>query len=268
MTVPLAHDLVPGPSGSHSVVFLGSLGSDRSMWSAQVAGLADIATTVSVDVRGHGGTPVGDGPVTVDDLAADVIGLLDTLELSRVHLVGLSLGGAVSQTIAALHPDRVSTLTVLCSAAKFGDPEPWIDRAGTVRRDGLTSIAEAVVGRWFTEDWAADHPDIVAGAVAMVSAVSDEGYALCCEALSRFDSRPILGGIDAPTLVIAGDRDPATPPETMAVIADAVPNARLLVLSPAAHLAAVERADEVTALLRDHVGSAVGSARSVGRTAP
>ncbi len=255
MSVPLAHDLVSGPAGSDTVVFLGSLGSDRSMWAAQVAGLSDIVDTVTVDVRGHGGSPVGDGPVDVEDLASDVIGLLDTLELSQVHLVGLSLGGAVSQTIAALHPDRVTTLTVLCSAAKFGDPEPWIDRADTVRRDGLASIAESIVSRWFTDDHAADHPDTVAGAVAMVSAVSDEGYALCCESLSRFDSRPFLGDIDVPTLVIAGDRDPATPPEAMAVIADGVPNARLHVLSPAAHLAAVERADEVTALLRDHVAS-------------
>ncbi|WP_328810534.1 alpha/beta fold hydrolase [Rhodococcus sp. NBC_00294] len=254
MTVALVHDVVSGPPNADIVLFLGSLGSDRSMWSAQVTGISDMATVITADVRGHGGTAVGDGPVTVHDLSEDVIALLDALAIDRVHLVGLSLGGAIAQTIAAHHPERVHTLTVLCSAAKFGDPTNWTSRAETVRRDGLASIAQSIVGRWFTTDYAADHPNVVARAVDMVSAVNDEGYARCCEALASYDSRPFLDRIVAPTLVIAGDCDLATPREVMAVIADGVTNARMHVLSPAAHLAATERAEEVTTLIRDHVG--------------
>ncbi|MBY6368231.1 3-oxoadipate enol-lactonase [Rhodococcoides corynebacterioides] len=262
MTVPLAHDLTPAPRpDAPTVVLLGSLGSDRSMWDAQVAALADVASVLTVDVRGHGGSPVTDTDtdtgapdgVTVDHLAADVTALLDDLGLGRVRVVGLSLGGAVAQTLAAQHPDRIASLTVLCSAARFGEPDAWTTRADTVRRDGVASIAGSIVERWFTAEYAAAHPDVVDRCVAMVSAVPDEGYAVCCEALSRFDSRPLLGTITAPTLVIAGDRDPATPPESLAVIADGIAGARLEVLSPAAHLAAIERAAEVSALVRAHV---------------
>ncbi|WP_068147071.1 3-oxoadipate enol-lactonase [Rhodococcoides corynebacterioides] len=258
MTVPLAHDLTPAPRpDAPTVVFLGSLGSDRSMWSAQVAALADVASVLTVDVRGHGGSPVTDtgapDDVTVDHLAADVLALLDDLGQGRVHVVGLSLGGAVAQTLAAQHPDRIASLTVLCSAARFGDPDAWTSRAHTVRRDGVASIAGSIVERWFTAEYAAAHPDVVDRCVTMVSAVPDEGYAVCCEALSRFDSRPLLGTITVPTLTIAGDRDPATPPDSLAVIADGIAGARLEVLSPAAHLAAIERAAEVSALVRSHV---------------
>ena len=262
MTVPLAHDLSPAPRpDAPTVVFLGSLGSDRSMWNAQVAALADVASVLTVDVRGHGGSPItdtvtdtrGSGDVTVADLAADVTALLDGLGLDRVHVVGLSLGGAVAQTLAAQYPERIASLAVICSAARFGEPDAWTTRADTVRRDGVASIADSIVERWFTAEYAAAHPDVVDRCVAMVSAVPDEGYAVCCEALSRFDSRTLLGSISAPTVAIAGDRDPATPPSSLSVIADGVPGARLEVLSPAAHLAAVERAPEVSALVRDHV---------------
>ncbi|MBY6437018.1 3-oxoadipate enol-lactonase [Rhodococcus kroppenstedtii] len=258
MTVPLAHDLAPAPRpDAPTVVFLGSLGSDRSMWNAQVAALADVASVLTVDVRGHGGSPItdpeGTGDVTVADLAADVTALLDGLGLDRVHVVGLSLGGAVAQTLAAQYPERIASLAVICSAARFGKPDAWTTRADTVRRDGVASIADSIVERWFTAEFAAAHPDVVDRSVAMVSAVPDEGYAVCCEALSRFDSRTLLGSISAPTVAIAGDRDPATPPSSLSVIADGVPGARLEVLSPAAHLAAVERAREVSALVRDHV---------------
>ncbi len=155
--------------------------------------------------------------------------------------------------LAAQHPDRVASLTVVCSAARFGEPDAWTTRAHTVRRDGVASIADSIVDRWFTAEYAAAHPDVVDRCVAMVSAVPDEGYARCCDALSRFDSRPLLGAITAPTLTIAGDRDPATPPASLSVIADGVAGARSEVLSPAAHLAAVERASEVSALVRAHV---------------
>ncbi|MCX6473236.1 3-oxoadipate enol-lactonase, partial [Rhodococcus sp. (in: high G+C Gram-positive bacteria)] len=238
-----------------AVVLLGSLGSDLSMWQPQIHALSNRYRVIAVDHRGHGKSPVPAGPYSIADLAGDVIALLDSLELESVHLVGLSLGGAVSQWIAAHHPTRVETLTLMCTSSQFAPAQPWIDRARAVRADGIASIAAAVVGRWFTPGLADNDPELVARHVAMVEATPDEGYAACCEALSVWDGRADLARIVAPTLLIAGEQDPATPPATLSAIADGIADAVLHVVDPGAHLANVEQAGRVTKLLATHIAS-------------
>ncbi|MGI5221014.1 3-oxoadipate enol-lactonase [Nocardia sp. CA-290969] len=251
-TVELSYR-VTGPATAPAVVLLGSLGSDRSMWDPQVAALAGEYEVVAVDLRGHGQSPTGTGDPTVADLAADVLALLDRLGRDAVHLVGLSLGGAVAQWIAAHEPTRVRTLTLLCTSAKFGTPQSWLDRAAAVRADGTASIAEAVVGRWFTTGLADRDTDLIARSRAMVETTPDEGYAACCVALAQFDGRADLARITAPTLVIAGAQDPATTPDDMRALAGGIANSVLHVLDPAAHLASVEQAGPVTALITGHI---------------
>ncbi len=244
---------VTGPDDAPVVVLLGSLGSTRDMWGPQVAALSAWARVVTVDHRGHGGSPVPDGPYTVGDLAGDVLAVLDELGVDSAHLVGLSLGGAVSQHLAITRPERVRSLTLLCTAAKFGEAASWTERAAAVRADGTESIADAVVGRWFTAGLAARDTDLITRHLAMVTGTPDEGYAACCEALALWDSRADLGRIVAPTLVIAGEQDPSTPPSVMAELADGIQGARMVALDPAAHLANVEQAGRVCALLRAHI---------------
>ncbi|MEU4839782.1 bifunctional 3-oxoadipate enol-lactonase/4-carboxymuconolactone decarboxylase PcaDC [Nocardia testacea] len=243
-----------GPTGdAPTVVLLGSLGSDRSMWDPQVAALTADHEVLAVELRGHGESPVPAGDYTVAELAGDVLALLDRLGRDAVHLVGLSLGGAVAQRIAAHHPTRVRTLTLLCTAAKFGTPQAWLDRAAAVRAEGTGSLADAVVSRWFTDGLAARDPELIARSRAMVTATPDEGYAACCVALAHWDGRPDLARITAPTLVIAGAQDPATTPDDMRRLADGIANSVLHVLEPAAHLANVEQAGRISALITAHI---------------
>ena len=89
----------------------------------------------------------------------------------------------------------------------------------------------------------------------MLVAAPPEGYAACCRAIGRMDLRDALPRIDAPTLVVAGDQDASTPPEHGEAIAAAIPGARYELLAPAAHIAAIERADDVTALLLEHLSA-------------
>lgn len=258
MTVELAHTRTPGPHpDAPTVVLLGSLGSNRSMWDPQVGALARHAHVLTVDARGHGVSPVPPGPYRIEDLGADVLALLDALDLDRVHVVGLSMGGAMAQWLAIHHPARIETMTLLCTAAKFGDPADWTARADAVRAGGLASISSAVVGRWFTGALAARDPELVARHVAMIEGTPDEGYALCCDALAAWDSRADLGRISAPTTVIAGHDDPATPPAMLAELADGIANAELIVLDPAAHLANVEQPEAVTRTVLGRIGADV-----------
>ncbi|NEL52979.1 alpha/beta fold hydrolase [Modestobacter sp. CPCC 205119] len=226
------------------------------MWDPQVPVLAEHLQVVRYDTRGHGRSPVGDGPgtggATVDDLVDDVVALLDRLNLGRVHVAGLSIGGMTALRLAAREPERVDRLAVLCSSAYPGNREGWLERAATVRSAGTGSLAETVVGRWLTPAYAAAHPELVDRLRAMVAGTSDEGYAACCAAIADLDLRPDLPRITAPTLVVSGADDPALPPEHQEAIAGPIPGAELLTLSPAAHLANLEQDRRVSDALLAH----------------
>ena len=246
---------VSGPRSAEIpvVVLLGSLGSDRSMWDAQVSDLSRDHTVVAVDHRGHGASEVVPGPCTVADLAADVLALLDSLGVDGFHVVGLSLGGAVAQWLAVNEPARVQSSALLCTAAKFGEPAGWVERAAAVREGGVAAVADAVVARWITPARAEAEPELVAKLREMVLGTTTEGYAAACDALSGWDNRADLGRITCPTLVLAGDEDPSTPPEVLREIADGVPGSTFVTLSPAAHVPTVEIPDRVSEALRAHL---------------
>jgi 3-oxoadipate enol-lactonase len=240
-----------GPrDGATPLVLLCSLGSTVDMWAPQREELSTGLRVITMDTRGHGGSPVPDGPYTVEELADDVLETLDDLGVVRAAFAGLSLGGAMSQAIALQAPDRVASLALLCTSARFANLDVFTGRAATARAEGTDAIADGVVARWFT----ADIDDAtIAYMRAMIAATPAEGYASCCEAIAAWDSRADLGRIAAPTLVISGAEDPATPPDHGKALADGIPGARFEVVPDAAHLASYQRPEIVTALLAEHV---------------
>jgi 3-oxoadipate enol-lactonase len=168
--------------------------------------------------------------------------------------VGLSIGGMVGQWLAIHAPQRIGALVLICTTAAMDSPDPWLQRAVTVRTAGTPEvIADGVVTRWFTAAYRVSYPDIVARHRAMIAATDSQGYAGCCEAIAGLDLRAALAQIIAPTLVVAGAQDEAIPASHGRRIAQAIPGARYELLDPAAHLASVERAEAVTALIADHL---------------
>lgn len=251
------HHSEDGPVGAPVLVFSNSLGTTAAMWEPQVAALADRYRIVRYDTRGHGRSPVPPAGADVDlaDLGADLLALLDNLGVARAHLCGLSLGGMTAMWVAAHAPERVDRLVLCATSAWLGPPEGWYERAAVVRTQGTKAIAAASLARWFTAGLLAARPDVAAWAEDMLEGIPDEGYAACCGVIARMDLRPALGRITAPTLVIAGADDPATPPDHGRLIAESIPAARFEVLSPAAHLLNIEQADRVTALIAAHLGA-------------
>jgi 3-oxoadipate enol-lactonase len=185
----------------------------------------------------------------MDELGSDLVGLLDRLGIERAALCGLSIGGMISMWVAAHAPERVERLVLCCTAAQLGPPEAWYDRAAAVRADGVEAVADAVLGRWFTPRFAAKHPEVIERMRATLIATPREGYAGCCEAIAAVDLTGDLPSISASTLVLAGEQDPATPPAYGEQIAGLIPGARFETISPAAHLATVERPDLTTAMI-------------------
>jgi 3-oxoadipate enol-lactonase len=246
------HHVIDGPVDAPTLVLGGSLGSTLEMWAPQVPALSDRLRIVRYDHRGHGGSPSPRGPYQLDELGVDVLELMDRLAVERAHLAGLSLGGMVAMWLAVHAPDRVDRLALLCTSARLGPSSMWEERAATVRAHGPGAVASTVVGRWFTPELANTRPGLIADFVAMISATDAEGYASCCEAIATMDLLDDLRRIAAPTLVIAGELDPSTPPEHARAIVDRVPGVRLEIVPSVAHLASWEGADAVNDLLLGH----------------
>ncbi|AXK36984.1 alpha/beta fold hydrolase [Streptomyces armeniacus] len=131
-----------------------SLGTSLAVWEPQLAALAGSHRVLRWDLPGHGGSPAallpGDGSATVARLAALVLRLADAHGWRRFAYAGISLGGAVGLHLAAHTPERLSSLAVVCSSARFGDAAVWRERAALVRAQGTAPLAEAAAGRWFS----------------------------------------------------------------------------------------------------------------------
>ena len=254
MTNCQLHYEIAGDREAAPLVCGGSLGSTVAMWEPQVEPLSGRRWVVRFDHRGHGGSPVPSGPYTIDQLGCDVIALMDRLGIVRASYCGLSLGGMVGMWLAANAPERIDRLILICTSAHLPPTAGYTERAANVRAAGTPEVvADAVIERWFTPQFAQRHPELIVRYRAMIAATPAEGYAACCEAIAKLDLRTDLRKIAAPTLVIAGAQDPATPPVHALTITDQVPAARLHVLDDAAHLANVEQAAQVNRLIMDHL---------------
>lgn len=253
MSAVEVHHVVTGPADAPVVVLSNSLGSTYAMWDAQAEALAEHFRVVRYDTRGHGASPVPDGPYAIDDLADDVLALLDRLGVRSAHFVGLSLGGMTGMRLAARNPERVDRLVVLCTGARLDPSSAWTDRAATVRADGTGAVATAVVDRWFTPDHLEANPAVRKDCEQMVADTPAEGYAACCEVIATMDLRADLPLIAAATLAIAGADDPATPEPHLAAIAGAVRDGRLLVVPDSAHLANAQQPAVITPAIIEHL---------------
>ncbi|WWR57650.1 3-oxoadipate enol-lactonase [Saccharopolyspora sp. SCSIO 74807] len=247
----MPHYELTGPEGAEVVVLSNSLGTDLSLWDDQEPALAERFRVLRYDQRGHGRSSAPPGPYGLADLGGDVLELLDSLGIERAHFAGVSLGGMTGMWLAERHPDRIGRLALLCTSASLTPASAWRERAAQAREHGTKSLVDGSVSRWFTPATAAK-PEIAEKFGNMVTECSDEGYAGCAEAIAEMDLLPKLGEITAPTLVIAGRDDPATPPPHAELIGAEIPGAQVEILSDASHLANAERPEPVNRLLLHH----------------
>ena len=252
MSVEL-HHTVNGPEDAPALLLGPSLGASSDMWEPQVDALSTHFRVIRFDTRGHGGSPVPDGPYSIAELAGDVLRLMDDLGVHRAHYAGLSLGGMIGQWLAVHAPERIDRLALLATSPCMAPAQNWLDRAKLVRTEGTSAVADGVVERWFTAGFAEEHPDQVRTHRDRVAGTAPEGYASVAEAIAEWDIVDDLPRVQAPTLVIAGADDPATPPEGHgSTMAEQIPGARLAVLEQAAHLLSWEQAERVNTLLVEH----------------
>jgi 3-oxoadipate enol-lactonase len=247
------HYQLDGPAGAAALVLSNSLGTDLSLWEPQLPAFAQDFRVLRYDSRGHGQTTATPGEYSIELLAGDVRQLLDGLKLDRVHFCGLSIGGMTGMWLAANAPGRLNKLVLCNTAPKIGSADAWNVRIKAVREGGTKAVSESVIERWFTPDFRAKNPGIVAKTKAMIDSTSTDGYSGSCAAVRDFDFWSEVGQVKSPTLVIAGTHDAAVPPADAKKLAHAILGARYTDLS-AAHISNIEDAahfnSEVIAFLK------------------
>ena len=236
------HYALEGQSGAPVLVFSNSLGAKHSMWDQQAAEFRKRFRVLRYDTRGHGQSPVTPGPYSIEQLARDVIALLDALDLGRVHFCGLSMGGMIGMWLALNAPERLHKLVLSNTAAKIGTSEGWNARIEAVQKNGMKSVASAILERWFTPAFRQNAPETMANILKILEETNPDGYVACCAAVRDFDCREQLNNIRTPTLVIAGAHDRATPPDGGRFLAQQIPGAHYVELN-AAHLSNIEAQD-------------------------
>jgi 3-oxoadipate enol-lactonase/4-carboxymuconolactone decarboxylase len=258
------HYELTGPAGAPVIAFAHSIGATMHMWDAQVSAFAGRYRCLRYDTRGHGASEVIAEPATVDTLADDLAGLLDALGIERAHVVGLSLGGMTGQAFALRYPERLDRLALVATSAEM-DKAVWRERIEIVKREGYDSFIDVtMVPRWFTPAFAEAHPDVVAGFRARMLGNDPHGYAASANVIATLDLPDRISGITAPTIIIVGADDPATPVAMSERIRSLIPHAEMVVIPKAAHIVAVEQAE----VLNGYLGAflARGDRRDAPRT--
>jgi 3-oxoadipate enol-lactonase len=236
------HYVLEGQSGSPVLMFSNSLGANYSMWDPQAQEFHKKFRFLRYDTRGHGQSSATRGPYSIEQLAKDVVALLDELDLDRAHFCGLSMGGMIGMWLGVNAPKRLNKLVLCNTGAKIGTLDAWNARIEAVRKNGMKAIAPAVVERWFTPGFRQKSPAIISNTLKMIEEANPDGYSACCAAIRDCDYREQVAAIRTPTLVISGAHDPATPPADGRFLSQQVPGAGYVELD-AAHLSNIEAQD-------------------------
>ena len=224
------------------------------MWDEQARALAEAYQVVRFAARGFGGSPPGDGLLTMERIAEDAVGVLDRLGIPSAVVAGLSMGGYAALALVRRHPDRIRALVLADTRAGADSAEAKATRAAQaekVRREGASAIADAVLPKLLGATSHQQRPELVARVRRMIESNPPRGIADALAGLAtRADSTPTLREIRVPTLILVGEEDTITPPAEAKALQRGIAGSRLATIPRAGHLANLENADEFNRPLR------------------
>jgi 3-oxoadipate enol-lactonase len=233
------HYQLDGIPGAPVLLFSNSLGTTLEMWDPQLVDFAKHFRVLRYDTRGHGQSSVTPGPYSIEQLASDVVHLLELLEIQQVQFCGLSMGGLTGMLLGAGASTRIGKLILCSTAARIGTAEIWNTRIKTIQESGIKSISNAGIERWLSAAFRASHPAETAALREMLEGANPEGYLANCAAVRDADLRATILNIQIPTLVVSGTEDPVTPPADGRFLTEQIPGARYIELQ-AAHICNLE----------------------------
>lgn len=223
-----------------TLVLLHALGCDWQLWAPLFEYLGAHIRCYALDLRGHGLSDCGPPECSIDDFARDLVELLDRLDLRRVSLAGVSVGGLIALAAARLAPERIERMVLCATGARIGTPALWSQRIADVTARGLPAMAPQIVNRWFAPDFVTRETALVQGCHNGLCRQPVTGYTATCAALRDADLTAALPSLATPALVLSGTADVAAPPEVGRALATGLPAARFVSLDGIGHLPPLE----------------------------
>lgn len=225
-----------------SLVLIHGVGANLHSWDQVTAELEREFTIIRPDLRGHGRSAPIDGEYSVDRFAADIIAVMDAAGAGRAHLVGFSLGGLIAQKLAADHPDRFGRVVILSAVAGRTEEERArvVARLDMIREGGMKAITGAATDRWFTEDFARRHPEIIERRIAELKAVHLPSYLEAYRVFGTTELIDTLHRIRLPVLVMTGEFDQGSNTRMARAMHELIPGSELIILPGLKHSVLVE----------------------------
>lgn len=247
-----------GDAAGPPLILINSLGTDLTMWDAQVDVWSRHHHVIRFDQRGHGGSESPPGPYTLERFGRDAVHVMDAYGVERASLCGLSLGGMVALWVAGSDPARVDHVVLADTAARLGTEEAWRARAATVRARGMSAVVPAVLERFFSPSYLQNDRHVVRDVERTLRATSAEGYAASCDALAVADLRSLAAAVRSPCRVIVGTEDAATPTTDAQELHRLLRDAEYTEIPGAGHLANLEEPQLFAALVSEFISSTQG----------
>lgn len=232
-----------GPPDAPIIMLSNSFLTDYHMWDFQVPAFTAKYRLLRYDSRGHGGTQASPSPYSMDLLVADAVGLLDALDIRRVHFVGLSMGGMIAQLLAAKHADRLLSVSLCDTACHLPPASVWDERINLAIAKGAGAFVKPMTERWLTQAYRDRHPDVVDKFGAMIARTSIDGLVGCAHAIKNMNQSAILSGIGVRTLIVVGEQDFGTPVSAAEFLHREIKESKLVIIKEAAHLPNVEQTE-------------------------
>jgi 3-oxoadipate enol-lactonase len=237
-----------GDEGKPVVVLSNSLGSTHEMWEPQMPALTARYRVLRYDNRGHGQSDAPPPPYTIDRIATDAKELITELGVAPALWCGVSMGGMVGIWLGANAPQLLRRAVLANTSPLIGPPDLWNQRIALIESQGMDVLSKAVIQRWLTAPYAAEHPEIAGKLMVGIASTPPHGYIGTASAIRDMDLRDLLPRVSVPVLVIAGSQDESTKVAMGEEIVAGVPGARFAILE-AAHLSNIEQADEFNKLI-------------------
>ncbi len=223
-----------------TIVFVNSLGTNFDIWDKVVRHLRDEFAILRFDKRGHGKSEVPIGETTIQDYADDLLCLLDKLDIKKIYLVGLSIGGMISMLFTSLHPQKVVKLVLSDTAPIIGNEREWNARIRIIEGKGISFIATGIIESWFTSSFILENLKAAKAYQDMLEKTTTEGYTAACGAIRDADLTEKLKQIKNQTLCICGSEDQSTPTALVKNMQKQMQNAMYREIVGTGHLPCVE----------------------------
>jgi len=244
-----------GPKGPPVAVLVHAIGLDLTCWTPQIFALSEKFDVVAYDLLGHGRSTAPLTGYDLDSLAADLAAVIRSTGSPSAHIMGLSVGGMIAQTLAITQPELVRSLIIIDSAATFTEQARAAirQRGETTRRGGMNAVLEQTLERWFTPEFRARRPEVVDSITKTLLRNSPDVHAAMWDSIAKLDLEHRLKSISCPTLVLVGEKDPTTPVSASQFIAERIPGAELQVIADTSHMSPIESPQVVNEMVTRHL---------------